>query len=564
MARRERSAALIFAVALLLFAAGLRFAGLDFGQPDAAYFPSYAPRQMVHPQIHIHPDEYEFVAIPLEMVVRDRLDLEYEYPSFTALSAYLTYRLTDASAGIAPADREGVGSRSYAPFPLYVIVRVYSALAGVLTVAGAYALARRLGGWTAAACAGLLTAASLTMMQHSHYATSSSMAAAFTVLGLWAGVVALRARRPIAWLAFSAAAMGLATSCRFQMVVAGVVPLLIGLILLGRARTRRQFRLILAAWLAAPLAGVIGSPWAVLGLRDFLRQMWFFVTQYSGYGIYSDPAMQTPYGLLFELRHLALLGVGLPAALAAILGLAAGLGRYPGRGRVLRDRGVFLPVSVMLAFLLVYAALALRTTRPLHADQLLVPVIPVVAVLAGLGVAWLVDRLPLPRAASAPALIVLLAIWPLVLSVPAARLFAQPDTRDLMLAWIHEHVPPGSTFYLHGPYNLALDEGVYPNVCTFGGDTIPLEDLARQGVAYVLVSDMWVYDLGRSSEFIAGTAGAETRAFQAALAERYPVLARIERPQAPGRDWFNNTLFSWHNPTLTLYCLTDAACAAVR
>jgi len=133
-----------------------------------------------------------------------------------------------------------------------------------------------------------------------------------------------------------------------------------------------------------------------------------------------------------------------------------------------------------------------------------------------------------------------------------------------MLAWIHEHVPPGSTFYLHGPYNLALDEGVYPGVRTFGGDTIPLEDLARQGVAYVLVSDMWVYDLGRSSEFIAGTAGAETRAFQAALAERYPVLARIERPQAPGRDWFNNTLFSWHNPTLTLYCLTDAACAAVR
>ncbi len=136
MKRQERGTTLIFAVILLLFAAGLRLTGLNFGQPDPAYFPSYAPRQMVHPQIHIHPDEYEFVAIPLEMVVRDQLDLDYEYPSFTALSAYLTYRLTDSSAGITPIYRGGVGSRSYAPFPLYVMVRVYSALAGVFTVAG--------------------------------------------------------------------------------------------------------------------------------------------------------------------------------------------------------------------------------------------------------------------------------------------------------------------------------------------------------------------------------------------------------------------------------------------
>lgn len=563
MKQREWGAELIFAVVLLLFAAGLRFAGLGFGQPDPIYFPSYAPRQMVHPQIHIHPDEYEFVAIPLEMVVRDQLDLDYEYPSFTALSAYLTYRLTDASAGITLTDREGVGSRSYAPFPLYVIVRTYSALAGVFTVAGAYALGRCLGGQRAAAIAGLLTAASLTMVQHSHYATSSSMAAAFTVLGLWTAVMALRSGRPIRWLVPSSAAMGLAASSRFQMAVAGVVPLLVGLILLGRTRTRQQAWAVLMAWLAAPLAGAIGSPWVVLGFRDFLRQMWFFVTQYSGYGVYADPAMQTPYGLLFELRYLALLGVGLPAALAAILGLAAGLSSYPGLGKLLQERGRFLPVSIILAFLVVYAALVLRTTRPLHADQLLVPFIPAVTVLAGMGAAWLIERLPLPPAAT-PALVVLLAVWPLTLSVPAARLFTQPDTRDLMLAWIHKHIPLGSTFYLHGSYNLALDEGLYPHVRTFGGETIPLGDLLRQGVAYVLVSDIGVYDLGRASEFVAESAGAEARAYQEELARHYPVLARIERPAALGRDWFNNTLFSWHNPTLTLYCLTDAACAAVR
>ncbi|MDE2859292.1 MAG: hypothetical protein OXN94_15720, partial [Chloroflexota bacterium] len=52
---------------LLLFAAGLRIVGIDYGWLEPEYFPSYAPYGMAHEQLPVNPDSFHNVAIPVEM-----------------------------------------------------------------------------------------------------------------------------------------------------------------------------------------------------------------------------------------------------------------------------------------------------------------------------------------------------------------------------------------------------------------------------------------------------------------------------------------------------------------
>lgn len=555
-----------FICALLLLAACLRIIGVDHGQPDPQYDPSYAPYGLVNPNIPIHPDEFLFVTRPLEMLLTGKLNPKFFHnPSLLINLNFVTYVLTNSGAGLSLADRDPrvVSGRSFAPFPLYVIGRVYSALGGLLAVAGAYALARRMAGRWAAAGAGLLTAVSLPLVQHAHYTTTSSLAAGFSMVCIFAAFLSLEAQGRRQALLFIAAGIcsGLAAGSRYNAAAVSLVVFFCGLLLAYRHRTRRTMIMVLAGWCAFPLTFILTTPWVIADTAFFFEEFRFITAQYTaGEGILFTTSGW--HGLLLELRYLALFGVGAPATFAAGVGVGA-CWRARDGDQARRNANRFI-VSVLLFVLSAYALVVLRTPRPGLSDQMLLPILPVITVFAGVGAAWLIAHFPLHRVA-APVLIVMLALLPLFFSLQVVSLLAQRDTRYRMQAWVYAALPTGAHIHLLGPYNIPLDPAMFTVTQSFADQPMPSADRLRvSGVEYVVLSDAWYHDVLRSGAVIPLDYQVAIQDYLIAVDRDWARIAWIERPTVVGSDWIIHSASYWHQPRLTLYCLTDAACAAVR
>jgi 4-amino-4-deoxy-L-arabinose transferase-like glycosyltransferase len=425
----------LFIVALLLLAVVLRFTGLTYGQPDPRYDHSGIDQGLINVNTPIHPDEFLFITRPLQMLLTRQYNPKFFHnPSFLNNANFVTFWLTDVGNGLSQEDRKGVNGRSYAPFHLYIIGRTYSALGGILAVAATYAATRRIGG-RFAACAGLVVAVSFPMVQHAHYTTTSSLAAGFTAVAVWASFASLHSKhRWMFWLAGIAA--GLAAGNRYNTSLVGIVVFLVGLVLLYRDSSWKMRRTVLIGWLLVPVTFVFTTPWIIFDTAFFLDELRYILSQYLT-GL--DIQFTTPYGLWFEYRYLITFGLGVPATLALLLGLYAAWRTRPRQGNFLRQNSALLCVLILLVYLVIYSLVNLRTARPALSDQMLVPVIPQFALIAGLGACWLYERLPIPKRVLAPVLALSLVIIPIVPSLQLVRQFTQPDTREIMqpsAAWL--------------------------------------------------------------------------------------------------------------------------------
>ena len=131
-------------------------------------------------------------------------------------------------------------------------------------------------------------------------------------------------------------------------------------------------------------------------------------------------------------RMLAVEAVGWPIALLAVAGIVA-LARS-------RPRLMWLLASFPLLFLL-FISNTVAATRYLN------PVLPFVAIAAGIGLAALGDAIRTARArVVAVAAAAVLAAWPaLAASLRTGTFFRQEDTRSLALDFVRTHVPEGAT-----------------------------------------------------------------------------------------------------------------------
>ena len=543
---------------LLLFAAALRIIGLSFGGLNPDYFPSYAPKNLAHEQLPIHPDEYVMVATPVNMALRGTWNpYFFEYPSLIMNVNRVLFSLTGSLDGYELADRQGRTLRVYAPHSLYVFSRIWSLVGGMLQVACACALARMLSGKYAALCAGLLVAVSYTLVQHGHYTKPGPLALGMMMLAAWAALAALRTgdARSRRWLYILAGiATGLAATTRYN--AAAVAPLVIaaGLILLYRHRDRCTRRGVLMAWAAMPIVFLCGSPYILRDFALFWRDFQFIVGVYTttGANVADHFLVDHNTGLVYLLVYVALFGLGLPAVSFAALSLVACL-----RGSENRAR---LGVGLIGGMVVLYAVVAMRTIRPGHSDNLAMLMLPFVAVLAAVGAAWLAARLPLPARLSMPILALLLIAQPLALSLSVMHVFSQPDTRHILLDWVHAKIPPGARFFLNGTRSLPLDESLYPN---FKQYEVYAEELpSGADYDYMVYSDAIAFDILRSEAIVPPELITYQREYRAALDAAYPRIAEIERPTWLGSQAMLNTASYWHNPGLVVYCLNPASCAA--
>lgn len=578
-----RPADWFFAALLLLVAATLRFTGIDFGQPNPAYNRSLHPR--LHPFTPLHPDEFYYVSIPCAMLAKGRRSPDfYENPSFLIYLNYATFGLTGACRDVDTSVREGLSGRSYAPFPLYVIGRVYSALGGLLAVAASYALARHLAGRYAAGTAGLLAAFSMPLVQHAHYSTTSSLAAGFVMLCLLCLVISLKSSiRYFRYLElnhrntgsaevsqkkfslsfyFVAAGIGagLAAGNRYNAAAVSIAVLVAGLLLL-RHPARRTSMIVVAGYLAFPLTFLLTTPGALLDFQQFREQF------SSIYARFASSEGLTLRGLFYEYRYILIFGTGIPAAVLILPGFRYLVSRIPPRTLLQTARGskmLFsefgagslsrLAAAVLFCYLLPYTIFVLNTSLPEIGDQLTVPIIPVWIVLAGAGMAWLISRLPLRRM-TGPLIIAAALFQPAVPALQTVVRFTQPDTRELMQAWINATLPQGAPIHLAGSYNVPLDTGDYVLSEDLSCRT-SLAKIMNSGVNYIVYSDAAMFFMARD-DVRDDLMGPECAAFQ-----QLPRLAWIDRPAMCGDTLMPNNAAYWHNPGLIVYCVQAEECAA--
>lgn len=552
---------------LLLFAASLRILGISFGKLDPDYFPSYAPFGMVHEQLPVQPDEFFNVGIPVNMILRNQRNPEFfEYPSLIMNTNYLLFQLTGALDGQSLADRAGRTLRAYADFPLYVFSRMYSVFGAMLQVACAYAISRMVAGRYAALCAGLLVAVSYTLVQHAHYIKPGSLAAGWMMLAAWACISALFARRHdrriTMWL-LACIVTGLAATTRYNALA--VAPLLgsVGLILIYRHFSRATVRAVVIGLLLAPLVFVVGSPYILRDFEHFWRDFSRIVGQFTTTGVSVADYFLVDHGsgLAYLIIYSALFAIGIPALAAALLSLYAAWRNRP-PGSLFRSNSLSLYVLLITPVVLLYGLVALRTIRPGHSDNLLILILPFVALLSAVGADWLARRLNLPARIIMPLVALLLVIQPLVLSVQVVKMFRQPDTRHIMLEWIHANIPRGARFLLNGPFNVPLDEALYPNVPIYESYATTLPDAARYD--YMIYSDTVAFDILRSPSIVPAEIIEGQLEYQRWLDQAYSRLAVISRPAWIGSEAMMNMAAYWHNPTLILYCVNPAVCETAQ
>lgn len=547
---------------LLLFAASLRIIGMSYGQLNPAYFPSYAPHGMSHYQLPIHPDSFSSVAIPVEMALRNRLNPEFFlYPSFIINVNYLLFRFTGSTDGLSLDDRVGFPVNTYAAFPLYFMSRVYGAFSGLIMVACAYSVSRMLSGRYAALCAGLLVATSFTLVTHAHYVKLSTPAAAWMMVAIWACVASLTCRGAI-WrfrlYLLAGIACGFAASTLYHGVSVALVVVPAGLILLYRHPANATGAAVLLAWTAIPLCFVLASPYILLDFEHFWHDFSTIVAQYKE--ARNVPAYFTvdPWtGLLLLLIYGALVAFGIAPGIMAGIGMILAW-RQPEPAQLFG--GISLRLFAMLAalWLIPYAYVVLRTVRPGHSEQLLIPLIPVLATFSAAGATWLAKRIPLPKRIIMPALGLILVLQPLALSVPVVKMFSQIDTRQIMLRWIHDNIPAGSRFLVNGAYNVALDHAIFPNDRPAQRYIWPLP--SGYNYDYMIFSDALAFDVLRSEWIVPQEFLAQQREYLAMLNERYSKVAEIHRPTWFGSESIMYSASYWHNPTLILYCLNVTSC----
>ena len=558
--------------ALLLFAASLRIIGMSFGQLNPDYFPSYAPHGMMHEQSPIHPDEFFNVSIPVNMALRNRLNPEFfNYPSFIINANFVLFHLTGAIESLSLEDREDHNLRVYSAHHLYVFSRMYSVAGGMIALASCYAITRFLAGRFAALCAGLLVASCFTLVQHAHYIKPGSLATGWMMLAAWASVVALyspRRRSRVRFYMLAGAITGLAATTRYNALAVAPFVFAVGLVLLYRHPTRETLRSFISAWMVMPIVFVLGSPYIIRDFQHFFNDVSWIVGQYvsSGSSVPGFLLVDPWTGLFHLLLFIPIFGLGIVAVIFALSSIAVfWTSGHCSRSR-LSSRVIDDSFRLCLGFLwitiVLYALVALRTIRPGRSDHHVMLILPFIILLSGVGADWLVKNFKLPKRLAMPALALLLVIQPLVLSLQFVKMASQSDTRQIMLQWIHENIAASSRFFLNGPYNVPLDEAIYPNTPQYL--TYAQELPSGEFYDYMIYSDAVAFDLLRSEWVVPAEIIGQQREYLALLDESFNRVAAIHRPTWIGSDAIMYSASYWHNPSLILYCLNRASCENYR
>jgi hypothetical protein len=405
-------------------------------------------------------DEPTFMGAAVGMLVNHTLDPAwFGHPGSTVIypSALLVEFWYQAATHLPPFAHPmpGIGREFVAdPMPFYVIGRLVAAVYGVGSVVVTWLLGRRILGDLGGLLAALFLPASVILIQYGQLMRSDTAGMFFALLALWLTVRAMELRRRRDWV-LAAIAIGLAISSRYIFATL-VAPYLVAAVLsvrstgherLGEGHGPGPTLVPFLSLLVVPLTFVITSPFVLLEVRQI---------PIDG-SVHPGADGLSPVGnLLWYVGSVAPSIFGLAILAAAAIGLVALARTHPH------------PAAVLVAYACSY--LIGVSASPLHWDRYIIPLIPIVGILAaggalviGSAVAGAAVRLERhgrgrprvndpgePRPAE-PSLGVVATLAIVILLTPsiagaaaAVRQRSGPSTRAVVTDWVTRNLPPGS------------------------------------------------------------------------------------------------------------------------
>lgn len=387
---RGKLASYLLAALLLLIAGTLRFAYYD---REATQVDEEITTAVV---AHLRTGDWDTNWAKAELSPGFRYD-QYNFSSHL-YATYAFYGLVKLLPGTAHwlAERDGL-----------LVYRFFVALLACLVVAQTIHLGHRLGGWSVALGAGLLTALNPLLVQDAHYVRPEPFV---TVLTLAAVALSwprdtFRLWRPLA----AAFCIGLLVACKVSMLGLLWLPL-IPFIVAPRSASVSRIRLLALATTipaAAFLGFAVGAPGALAHPAQFWTGIQHLTAQYSGIHPPQSHNEPVPVADMMGRYFLATLGVG--SLLFFALGTAALL-----RARRWPEAALLLGP---IAFFGLYFA-----TRTVFFERNVSHIVPLFCLLAAFGVTACVSLLsrwsPTARSGLLTAALLALSFLPASIAVP--------------------------------------------------------------------------------------------------------------------------------------------------
>ena len=335
------------------------------------------------------------------------------------------------SAAVAKASLEPV---------LYLIPRLLSVTAGVLTIPVLYGVSKELFSRRVALVAAAILTVAFLHVRDSHFGVTDVSMTFLALSAFWAGV-RCKTRGPTpARAALAGLLGGLAASTKYNATLI-VLPAIVAILYRTLWKQPRSLdaavRALAALGSCAMLAFVVATPYAVLDHEAFIKA----VTAVRGHlaGGHVVMARGWIYHAAFTLRY----GVGLPLTIAAILGACWLIARarwkaclvlvFPVAYYVVLGSGLTVFVRYMMPmvpFLCLTAAFFVDCVAVFIRSRLNVGVVG-----EGIAVALLAVMIAAPTAR---------------MSIAFDRLMTRQDTRVLGENWVASRFPEGATIYQSG------------------------------------------------------------------------------------------------------------------
>ena len=320
---------------------------------------------------------------------------------------------------------------------IYIAGRLVFVLLGALGVVALFWVARRLYDTRTATIAAALLATCPEWLRESHFVAVNIPQATFMTCAVAASLTLRLSPRPMLWTIAAGAATGLAAGSKYPGV------LICGVVLLclferwrydarrgGASSTLALLRRSVVLLLTTIAAFLLTTPYALLDTQTFVNDV------QREYTLKVVDSATLPLGTP-QWVGLLLVSFGVPVLVAAFVGI----------GMAGRD-----PTDFRLWLMLVWAAPFLVTLAISHIiyARYIVPLAPLVVLLAALPIAWLLRQVQRPKAlyrATAIALLVVFAVPTLFNTFLAERGFSQTPQMDSAL-WLRANLPRNSRILL--------------------------------------------------------------------------------------------------------------------
>ena len=399
------------------------------------------------PYLGARPDEETAVAHALAILDGDLNPHFFHWPSLTFYAFAAVYGAAAGFRRLLSLDPALTAETHL------LMARVFVALAGTLTIAVLFRLARRVAGETAGALAAAFLAVAILHVRDSHFAMTDvlmtllvTLSLALLLRGLDAALAATDCAGGGRWFAAAGVAGGLAASTKYSAaaIIAALGAAQV-LCLLTSPKNAMRWRgwipavLFLAAF---ALGFVAATPYALLDFQKFEADLRYDFVHLSG-----GHNVNLGRGWRYHLTHSLPYGVGVSIFIAAAAGVVPFVRHYPRHAFVIGAFAVAFFASIGSGYTVFF--------------RYVLPLVPIVCLLAAIAVRhagpWLAVRAGWPHGA-ALALLALLAGAPaLVYSVWFDVLLARTDTRVLAARWLAPRLKAGESLHESGAAYVALD-----------------------------------------------------------------------------------------------------------